>query len=131
MVKKILTEDMENFIYKNHNLMTISQIADYLDLKKTTVSAFGHRKKLTFKRVQRIANPDLTERETQIAELVSKGLTNSEISKILCIAYTTLKTHIYAIYQKYNIQCEKGKDKSAYRVKLALEYLKRHNKLNN
>ena len=49
-MKKILTEDQENFIMKNYTLMTGAQIADYLDLKEDTIWGFCSRKGLKGKR---------------------------------------------------------------------------------
>lgn len=129
MAKKILTADMENFIYKNCTLMTPKQIADYLEIKRTTIWGFYHRKGLKFKHGIRYPNPDLTERENQIAELVSAGLSNSDICEKLFISYATVITHIKNIYQKYDIYMNRSDDKGACRVKLVLEYLKRNHKL--
>lgn len=126
MVNRFLTDEQENFIYKNHNLMTCREIADYLDLKRITVYHCGRRKGLKFKRRNYY---DLTKRENQIAELVSAGLSNSDICEKLYIAPATVITHIRNIYQKYNIFTEKTSDKCTYRVRLVLEYLKRNHKL--
>jgi ATP/maltotriose-dependent transcriptional regulator MalT len=45
-------------------------------------------------------NAGLTTRELEIADLIGKGKTNSEIQKLLFIAKPTLKTHLNHIYQK-------------------------------
>ncbi len=46
---------------------------------------------------------NLTEREKEILNLLSKGLSNKEISKILKISYNTVKNHLYNIYKKMNV----------------------------
>lgn len=63
MGKKILTEEMENFIFKNHNLMTRKDIADYLDINVNTVQQFCRRKKLSPVKVYKEPNRDLTKKE--------------------------------------------------------------------
>jgi DNA-binding NarL/FixJ family response regulator len=45
----------------------------------------------------------LTEREKEVLDLLSKGLTNKEIAKILVITPNTVKRHLKAIFSKLNI----------------------------
>jgi DNA-binding CsgD family transcriptional regulator len=42
----------------------------------------------------------ITQRETEIVELISRGLSNREIADRLCVSLTTARTHIYNIFQK-------------------------------
>ena len=46
---------------------------------------------------------DFTDREKEITNLISIGLTNDEISKKLSISETTVKTHLRNIYSKTDI----------------------------
>jgi two-component system, NarL family, response regulator LiaR len=46
----------------------------------------------------------LTERETEVLELVSKGMSNAEISEALCIGEKTVKTHVSRLLQKMNVR---------------------------
>lgn len=46
MGKKVLTEDMENFILNNHDLLPQEDIAYYLDIDIQLVQEFCQRKKL-------------------------------------------------------------------------------------
>ncbi|MES9852170.1 MAG: response regulator transcription factor [Candidatus Thiodiazotropha sp. L084R] len=46
----------------------------------------------------------LTSRELQIAELVSRGLTNSEIAVLLKIRVATTKTHVHHILEKLGVR---------------------------
>ena len=46
---------------------------------------------------------ELTDREMEITNLVSLGLSNDEISKKLNIAEPTVKTHLRNIYSKSDI----------------------------
>jgi DNA-binding NarL/FixJ family response regulator len=46
----------------------------------------------------------LSERETQILQLLSKGYMYKEISDKLAISYSTVRTHIERIYEKLHVQ---------------------------
>ena len=48
---------------------------------------------------------NLSSREREILQLVSKGLRNSEIASILSISIYTVKNHIRAIFQKIGANC--------------------------
>src|SRR6266404_3300294 len=52
-------------------------------------------RRATFVRMQ-----ELTRRETHVATLLSKGLTNSDIAKKLELAEQTVKNHVHAVYRK-------------------------------
>lgn len=45
----------------------------------------------------------LTDREQQIAELVSHGYTNSEIARLLSISLATVKTHLIHVFGKLDV----------------------------
>ena len=45
----------------------------------------------------------LTERECQIAGLVSEGLSNKGIGRVLNITYGTIKVHLHNIFRKLEI----------------------------
>jgi len=46
----------------------------------------------------------LTQRETEIIKLVAVGSRNNDIADILCLSPHTVKTHIYHIYKKLNVE---------------------------
>lgn len=46
----------------------------------------------------------LSERELEVLSLLSKGYRNSEVAKELEIAPSTVKAHIYSIYQKLHVR---------------------------
>lgn len=46
----------------------------------------------------------LTEREQQVAELVSKGLSNREVANEVQIIEKTVKFHLTNIYKKMNVK---------------------------
>jgi DNA-binding NarL/FixJ family response regulator len=45
----------------------------------------------------------LTEREAQIAELVTDGLSNKAIASQLCIEIATVKNHVHSVLEKLNV----------------------------
>jgi LuxR family maltose regulon positive regulatory protein len=47
--------------------------------------------------------PDLTEREYEVAKLAAAGLRNSEIAEKLVITESTVRAHLRAIFQKFQI----------------------------
>ncbi len=48
--------------------------------------------------------PALTEREQEVLELVSKGMSNAAIGDQLCIGEKTVKTHVSRLLQKLNVR---------------------------
>ncbi|MBS2034213.1 response regulator transcription factor [bacterium] len=48
--------------------------------------------------------PALTDREQEVLELVSKGLSNAQIGENLCIGEKTVKTHVSRLLQKLNVR---------------------------
>jgi DNA-binding NarL/FixJ family response regulator len=46
----------------------------------------------------------LTNRESEIVELTSKGLSNAEIANQLFVTSNTVKFHLVNIYQKMNVK---------------------------
>jgi DNA-binding NarL/FixJ family response regulator len=47
--------------------------------------------------------PTLTNRETEILQLISKGLSNSEAAGALGLSRATVRTHLEHIYQKLDV----------------------------
>jgi DNA-binding NarL/FixJ family response regulator len=60
----------------------------------------------------------LTERETEVLQLLAYGKRNQEISAILCISEGTTKTHIHHIMQKLGAQDRTQAVVTAIRMKL-------------
>lgn len=58
---------------------------------------------------------DLTDREKEVVEAISKGLTNKEIAKNLYISEGTVKNHITSILSKLELK---------HRTQIAIYYLK-------
>lgn len=64
----------------------------------------------------------LTGREKDVMRLVARGYTNQEICDKLCIAYSTLKSHIDLAYKKLS-ELRNGKKIKMTRVRAVLIYL--------
>ena len=60
----------------------------------------------------------LSKRERLIAARSAEGLTYQEISEALCIAPTTVRTHLQTIYRKLDIHNRAGLVKYAIKKKL-------------
>jgi DNA-binding NarL/FixJ family response regulator len=46
----------------------------------------------------------LTEREVEVLRLIARGSSNTEISQSLCVAETTVKTHVTRIFRKLDLR---------------------------
>lgn len=67
-----------------------------------------NQKNLCNEQVQTIYNKPLTIRETEIVELVIKGLSNQEIADTLFISLYTVKIHIGSILKKLDVKNRTG-----------------------
>lgn len=56
------------------------------------------------KLVQRMNNPELTDRELEVLQLIAQGLSNSEISATLTITESTVKSNINRILSKLGVK---------------------------
>jgi LuxR family transcriptional regulator, maltose regulon positive regulatory protein len=52
----------------------------------------------------RTADSPLTDRETEVLELISRGMSNQDIADKLFVSVPTVKTHIYRIYKKLRVK---------------------------
>ena len=64
----------------------------------------------------------LTAKENEVLELISKGLTNKEIAKELCISPSTTATHIGHIYSKFGLENKNNDALGVIRIRLVLKY---------
>jgi len=71
-----------------------------------------------------IFSSELSPRELETLELVSKGYSNKQIGDKLCIEYSTVKSHIARLYSKFNFgPAKKTSESSVLRLNMALKYL--------
>jgi LuxR family transcriptional regulator of csgAB operon len=103
-----LSKNIKGFFYKNdppHIIRKgISAIlkGDYWFSRKTLTK---YLLKLTpsMNSINRDTLFNLTMREREILSLIASGLTNKQIANDLFISVHTVKTHIYNIYRKINV----------------------------
>ncbi|MBQ2391375.1 MAG: response regulator transcription factor [Clostridia bacterium] len=70
---------------------------------------------------------DFTPAEERVLKLIVKGYSNKEIGEMLNIANTTVKTHLFNIYQKSGINKFTGfSDYAVLRVRIVLKYLDKY-----
>lgn len=70
---------------------------------------------------------EFTPAEERVLKLIVKGYSNKEIGEMLNIANTTVKTHLFNIYQKSGINKFTGfSDYTVLRVRLVLKYLDKY-----
>jgi DNA-binding NarL/FixJ family response regulator len=67
------------------------------DIARKVVNSFRETKKIPEK------HPELTNKESEILDLLSKGFGNKEIAEQLFISVNTVRTHIYHIYEKLHV----------------------------
>jgi DNA-binding NarL/FixJ family response regulator len=53
-------------------------------------------------------NDSLSERETEVLELVAIGMSNREIAHAMSVSEKTVKQHVVNIYQKTNLSRDDG-----------------------
>ena len=121
-MKKTFSYAEIDFITKSKKHLTISEIAEKLNRDYHSIYAFLRNKKLPFKRQNFSNNPDLTKAEEEVIKLMSKGLSNAQIADKLFVSTTTVKTHIYNIFRKYDLN-ENSRACSVMRVRAVLKYL--------
>ena len=63
----------------------------------------GERSLLFADGQEMLADSPLTERETEVSNLLSKGLANKQIAAELGISEHTVKFHVSSIYEKLNV----------------------------
>lgn len=70
-------------------------------------------------------NESLTNREREIVELLSHGLSNQQMADYLYVSRRTIATHLESIYRKVCSGIKQDNHKTeAIRIKLILRYLK-------
>ncbi|HEY9604879.1 MAG TPA: response regulator transcription factor [Allocoleopsis sp.] len=55
------------------------------------------------KLVQRMSNPELSERELEVLRLMAQGMSNSDIATALTIGESTVKSHVNRIFSKLGV----------------------------
>jgi two-component system NarL family response regulator len=55
------------------------------------------------KLVQRMSNPELSDRELEVLRLIGQGMSNSDIATALTIGESTVKSHVNRIFSKLGV----------------------------
>jgi DNA-binding CsgD family transcriptional regulator len=87
--------------YKNAEVQFSSQFCERAKDLRITLHTRTQNKTETLQ--ERIAALNLTRRETALAELVSQGLTNAQISYKLNISIRTVENHLRSVYAKAGV----------------------------
>jgi len=106
--KKALARNIRGFFYKDDHfevflkgIRSIFQGEIWVSRKtllKCVFESFKERKSAIEEKTA------LTSREIEILSLVSMGSTNEEIANKMCISTNTVKTHLYNIFKKINVE---------------------------
>ena len=75
----------------------------WLERKMITRMFKGQRSKNADERRENTPEDQLTPREKEVLQLLSKGLTNKEIAQKLFISEKTVKSHLSSIFRKLNV----------------------------
>ena len=72
----------------------------------------------------------LSERETEVLEMISTGMSNPEIASKLIIAVSTVKTHVKNIYRKLDVDSryqamQRAREMDLIRLRMEHEYRRR------
>ena len=70
-----------------------------------------------------VSHKKLTNKESEIAKLVSQGKSNTEIANQLYISRDTVRSHLKSIYRKMNFDSSAAA--SSHRLILAVEQIKK------
>jgi len=85
-------------------------------------STYYRPARLRIARTPRIATEDLvtslTPRETEVLNLIARGLSNSQISNILTISSNTVRAHLYVIYSKLGVDSRTAAARIAFEMGL-------------
>lgn len=87
--------------FSEEDIFLIQLLAEHLSARFYQEAAKKHRQTSSIQRLADIIRTyHLTERESEIVQLVLDGKKNSEITEYLCISKLTLKKHLQNIYRK-------------------------------
>ena len=89
--------------FSQRDLFVLDTIAPHIALRIGRSLAETESSEIAEKRLEGFSKLGLTAREQEIASKVVDGLSDSDIAESLCISRSTLKKHIYNIYQKLDV----------------------------
>ncbi len=93
-IKTLLTDDTLEWQHKEFVLIIIKEINQSLKLKEQVLNP---------SKMNQLVAP-LSKRELEVLELISRGLTNDEISKTLFLALSTIKNYNQSLFTKLQVK---------------------------
>jgi DNA-binding CsgD family transcriptional regulator len=82
--------------------MSADEVAEVLKISRASV--LKHRRQALSHRPRRPDRGDLTARETQVARLAAKGMSNREIAEALFVTVKTVEWHLKHAYEKLGVR---------------------------
>ena len=101
IVDKVLAEGARGFISKSASPTEIKEALEVVLSGKIYVPP--QRTNVLVEKKQNFFLGVLTPRQHEIAELISKGLTNREICRVLKISENTVKAHLRAVFRTLDV----------------------------
>lgn len=89
--------------FSEKDVYILSQLKDHLAIKLSQLHNQNASRKLSKAQLEFLLEKNLTERETQIIELIFADVSNHEIAAALYISANTLKKHVSNIYKKLSV----------------------------
>jgi NarL family two-component system response regulator LiaR len=102
LVQKALLAGATSYILKNVTPTELSKIILAAHQGKTTLAAEATQVLIHAQTAPENPNLQLTRREKEVLELMSKGLTNPEIASHLTVTLSTVKKHVSKVLEKLN-----------------------------
>jgi DNA-binding CsgD family transcriptional regulator len=116
-IKKHLSNIMKKLEINDYNeLIWLSKNSSYKNTNKKKIKEFqlAARKNISIlesfmasKEISPSMESQLTWREQEILSLIKEGKSNKDISEILFLSENTVKSHLYRIYKKLNVNSRK------------------------
>jgi DNA-binding CsgD family transcriptional regulator len=106
--KMALTYNIQGLFYQNDSPNIIpkgvsSILSGDLWYSRKTLTKCILEPRPSMKSLNHVASCNLTMREREILSLIASGCSNKTLADDLCISIHTVKTHIYNIYKKINV----------------------------
>ena len=102
-ISKMMENGASGYLLKNAGRQEIIQALYDVSNGKTYLS-FEAGQALKSIALKKTGNPLLTKREKEILQLITEGLTNTEIAEKLFISIDTVDTHRKNLYSKLNVK---------------------------
>jgi DNA-binding NarL/FixJ family response regulator len=94
----------QGYLLKDQGQEAITELLQGSIAGRPPLSPAVARKMLSHFRVApELAQPMLTERETEVLRLIARGLTTAEVARLLNISTNTVPSYIKEIYRKLNV----------------------------